>query len=160
MAHRRGVEEEDATYLRLGPGVRRRKHCPHRTRHTSHLTDPMRMADFLSEKVHCLMNADVALILERKRAYLEGKGIQPKPDFVKTYEYVNQVKQFRDQPVVKQVRKCAAAIARAAFSARCCPCARSPCPAPLTWQASHSYCDPPAAGIWRLMIWSPLRWRS
>ena len=51
------------------------------------------------------MNADVALILERKREIMTGKGTQPKSDFIKAYQYVNQVKQFRDRHVVVQVRK-------------------------------------------------------
>ena len=55
------------------------------------------------------MNADVAIILERKREAMEGKGQTPKSDFIKAYHYVNQVKQFRDRHVIVQVRKCAAA---------------------------------------------------
>ena len=56
------------------------------------------------------MNADVALILEHKRAIMQGKGIQPKSDFLKAYQYVNAVKQFRDREVVNQVRKCVGAL--------------------------------------------------
>ena len=54
------------------------------------------------------MNADVALILERKREIMEAKGQAPKSDFIKAYKYVNQVKQFREKHVVVQVRKCVA----------------------------------------------------
>eukprot|EP00322_Chrysochromulina_rotalis_P029559 CAMPEP_0115845958 /NCGR_PEP_ID=MMETSP0287-20121206/9618_1 /TAXON_ID=412157 /ORGANISM="Chrysochromulina rotalis, Strain UIO044" /LENGTH=145 /DNA_ID=CAMNT_0003299743 /DNA_START=62 /DNA_END=499 /DNA_ORIENTATION=+ len=79
MAHMRGVlEEEDASKLQLGPDFSRAK---------------------------CLLNADVAIILERKREAMEGKGQQPKSDFLKAYTYVNKVKQFRDRHVVVQVRK-------------------------------------------------------
>ena len=53
------------------------------------------------------MNAEVALILEQKRSIMQGKGQQPKSDFLKAYTYVNQVKQFRDREVVGQVRQCA-----------------------------------------------------
>ena len=59
-------------------------------------------------RAKCLMNADVALILERKREIMEAKGQAPKSDFIKAYKYVNQVKQFREKHVVVQVRKCVA----------------------------------------------------
>ena len=36
---------------------------------------------------------------------MQGKGITPKSDFLKAYQYVNTVKQFRDREVVFQVRK-------------------------------------------------------
>ena len=114
-------------------------------------------ADFGGSKAKCLMNADVALILEHKREMMQAKGIQPKrchgdmlkslqfcrsllcakhsraapislsphararspadssrvccntlpspSDFLKSYQYVNTVKQFRDKEVASQVRK-------------------------------------------------------
>ena len=35
-------------------------------------------ADFGGSKAKCLMNADVALVLEHKRGMMQSKGIQPK----------------------------------------------------------------------------------
>ena len=49
-------------------------------------------ADFGSVKAKTLMNSDVALILEHKRDMMQKKGIQPKNDFLKAYQYVNTVK--------------------------------------------------------------------
>ena len=74
---RKVVEEEDSAALMLGP-------------------------DFAEAK--CLMTADVALILEHKRQMMVQKGVTPKSDFLKAYQYVNTVKQFRDKEIVQQVR--------------------------------------------------------
>lgn len=78
MAHVHGGEDQDAAKLQLG-------------------------SDF--SKAKCLLNADVAIILEHKRGQMQSKGIQPKSDFLKAYQYVNTVKQFRDKEVVMQVRQ-------------------------------------------------------
>ena len=72
------MEEEDSAVLKFGPDFSRAK---------------------------ALMNSEVAQILEHKRQIMQGKGAQPKSDFLKAYQYVNTVKQFRDREVVSQVRR-------------------------------------------------------
>jgi len=74
----RRIEEEDSSVLKFGP-------------------------DF--SKAKALMNSEVAQILEHKREIMQTKGQQPKSDFLKAYQYVNTVKQFRDREVVSQVRR-------------------------------------------------------
>ena len=86
--------------------------------------NPAPSADFCDAKP--LMNSEVAQILEHKRHIMQRKGVQPKKyvcypvsvrapviprahtlsDFLKAYQYVNTVKQFRDREVVAQVRRC------------------------------------------------------
>mmetsp|Transcript_58013 Transcript_58013/g.95794 ORF Transcript_58013/g.95794 Transcript_58013/m.95794 type:complete len:134 (+) Transcript_58013:1-402(+) len=53
----------------------------------------------------CLMNAEVALILENKLASAQDLGQQPKSEFVKTLEYVNRVKQYKDKETTQYVRR-------------------------------------------------------
>ena len=74
----RRMEEEDSAVIKFGPDFSRAK---------------------------ALMNSEVAQILEHKRQIMQGKGAQPKSDFLKAYQYVNTVKQFRDREVVSQVRR-------------------------------------------------------
>ena len=108
--------EEDSSTLTLGPGAHARQACVGHARPSPPLagSEGERVIPSLSSvcattpdfaRAKCLMNADVALILEHKRAIMQGKGIQPKSDFLKAYQYVNAVKQFRDREVVNQVRK-------------------------------------------------------
>jgi len=73
---RRGLEDEDASTLRLGK-------------------------DF--QDAPCLLNAEVALILENKLQN-SSAGAQQKSDFLKAYEYVNRVKMYRDREAVQHVR--------------------------------------------------------
>jgi len=74
---RKPAEEEDASSLKFGE-------------------------DF--EDAHCLLNAEVALILEHKLKEMQP-GVQMKSNFQKAYEYVNRVKQFSDRETVQRVRQ-------------------------------------------------------
>mmetsp|Transcript_41011 Transcript_41011/g.92852 ORF Transcript_41011/g.92852 Transcript_41011/m.92852 type:complete len:145 (-) Transcript_41011:118-552(-) len=71
-----GMHDEDASVLKLGPNFQNAK---------------------------CLMNAEVALILQMKLQNM-APGTQQKSDFTKAFEYVNRVKQFTDRDTVKRVR--------------------------------------------------------
>ena len=86
-------------------------------------------ADFKPEnQVRCLFNAEVALILEHKMATAKETGqapkrhaafylpcnnvcrqlyVSPRSDFLKAFDYVNRVKQFRDREAVTRARGCA-----------------------------------------------------
>ena len=61
------------------------------------------------------MNAEVALILEHKLTASQASGTQPKNVFLKSYEYVNRVKRFKDKEAVTQVRQCVPALRHYAF---------------------------------------------
>jgi hypothetical protein len=93
----RVAEEEDAAQLRLGPGAASLGPVHHRSPRValaaaavaaSHATiffSPLTTlcgalfcADFGGKKARCLMNAEIALILEGKRDMMKQKGIQPK----------------------------------------------------------------------------------
>eukprot|EP00312_Isochrysidales_sp_CCMP1244_P005180 CAMPEP_0196690450 /NCGR_PEP_ID=MMETSP1090-20130531/19904_1 /TAXON_ID=37098 /ORGANISM="Isochrysis sp, Strain CCMP1244" /LENGTH=180 /DNA_ID=CAMNT_0042029551 /DNA_START=38 /DNA_END=578 /DNA_ORIENTATION=- len=52
----------------------------------------------------CLLNSEVALILEHKLQASNAKGQTPGTNFVKAFEYVNRVKQFRTKEVMARVR--------------------------------------------------------
>mmetsp|Transcript_50119 Transcript_50119/g.162367 ORF Transcript_50119/g.162367 Transcript_50119/m.162367 type:complete len:145 (+) Transcript_50119:63-497(+) len=52
----------------------------------------------------CLLNSEVALILEHKLQTSNAKGQTPGTNFVKAFEYVNRVKQFRTKEVMARVR--------------------------------------------------------
>ena len=70
--------DEDADKLKLGP-------------------------DF--NNANTLLNAEVALILEHKLNASQANGVQPKSIFLKSYEYVNRVKRFKNKEGVTQVRQ-------------------------------------------------------
>jgi hypothetical protein len=53
-----------------------------------------------------LLNAEVALILEHKLNASQANNVQPKSIFLKSYEYVNRVKRFKNKEDVQQVRQC------------------------------------------------------
>ena len=57
-------------------------------------------ADF--QDATCLLNAEVALILQNKLD--QASGAPQKSYFLKAYEYVNRVKMFRDREAVQRVR--------------------------------------------------------
>jgi len=113
---------------------------------------PFYVADFSRAK--CLLNADVAIILERKREAMEGKGQQPKSDFLKAYTYVNKVKQFRDRHVVVQVRKCVSTKSMSAHVARSTTCAGA-----HSMRSALSFIRM-RSGTWRRTALSRLRWRN
>ena len=48
----------------------------------------------------------MALILEHKLNASQASGQQPKSIFLKSYEYVNRVKRFKNKEAVTQVRQC------------------------------------------------------
>merc|ERR1712192_263617 len=58
-----------------------------------------------SSEPRCLLNAEVALILEHKLQTQEEQGLQPKAVFLKAHEYVNRVKQFGDKESTTRVRQ-------------------------------------------------------
>ena len=57
----------------------------------------------------------MALILEHKLTASQASGTQPKNVFLKSYEYVNRVKRFKDKEAVTQVRQCVPAHRHYAF---------------------------------------------
>lgn len=106
----RGGEEEDAAILKLGPGVHlaSQNFRYFAARFFTALSHTPLFAfsktDFGKSSVTCLANAEVAFLLEKKREMMQAKGILPPKDFLKAYQYVNTVKQFRDKEVMNQVR--------------------------------------------------------
>eukprot|EP00270_Netrium_digitus_P001204 TRINITY_DN11308_c0_g1_i1.p1 TRINITY_DN11308_c0_g1~~TRINITY_DN11308_c0_g1_i1.p1 ORF type:complete len:145 (-),score=47.76 TRINITY_DN11308_c0_g1_i1:196-630(-) len=60
-------------------------------------------------RAKCLMNAEVAMILERKQETLQGTDIEPNPQLTSVFEkslaYVKRFSRYSNPEAVKQVRE-------------------------------------------------------
>ena len=135
LGPRRGAVEEDATTLELGPGVCARS--PHRVGRSLNLdrwhahrfrecqsqvsderggcTYPGAQAGGDAGKGHTSEEVGQCTQFGCLHASAAQFPAPPGSDFLKAYQYVNTVKQFRDREVVGQVRGCVQRCARVAL---------------------------------------------